>query len=280
MGRVYASVAGEPEDVASAIEEHYRPTYAGGKLPSGETGAILAIADKIDSICGCFSAGLIPTGASDPYALRRQGIGIVNIMQDKELHFSLKDLITRSLTLFSSKGDFDLVETTGRVHTFIQNRLAHILVEKGFSKDVVGAVTSAGTENLPHVWLRVKALEDLKGAPDFEPLAAAFKRVVNIIKKTEGGVQTQINAELFTHASEKDLLAAFRNVEHQVSSLFAAGDFEAALLKIASLKDAVDLFFDDVLVMAEDLQVRNNRLALLGGIAALFGQFADFSKLA
>jgi glycyl-tRNA synthetase beta chain len=266
--------------VAGAIEEHYRPTYSGGDLPSGETGALLAIADKIDSICGCFSAGLIPTGASDPYALRRQGIGIVNIMQDKEFHFSLKDLITKSLELFSSKGDFNLGETTGKVHTFIQNRLAHILVEKGFSKDVVGAVTSAGTENLPHVWLRVKALEDLKGAPDFEPLAAAFKRVVNIIKKTEGGVQTQINEELFTHASEKDLFAAFRNVEHQVSSLFAAGDFESALLKIASLKDAVDLFFDDVLVMAEDMQVRNNRLALLGRIAALFDQFADFSKLA
>ncbi|MEN8245238.1 MAG: glycine--tRNA ligase subunit beta [Thermodesulfobacteriota bacterium] len=280
MGRVYAGVVGEPEDVASAIEEHYRPTYSGGELPSGETGALLAIADKIDSICGCFSAGLIPTGASDPYALRRQGIGIVNIMQDKEFGFSLNDLIVKSLDLFRSTGDFDLVETTGRVHTFIQNRLAHILVEKGFSKDVVGAVTSAGTENLPHVWLRVKALEDLKGAPDFEPLAAAFKRVVNIIKKTEDGVQTRISEDLFTHASEKDLLAAFRAVERQVSSLFAAGDFEAALLKIASLKDAVDVFFDDVLVMAEDLEVRNNRLALLGGIAALFDQFADFSKLA
>ena len=227
-----------------------------------------------------FSAGLIPTGASDPYALRRQGIGIVNIMQDKEFGFSLKDLIVKSLELFRSKGDFDLVETTGRVHTFIQNRLAHILVEKGFSKDVVAAVTSAGTENMPHVWLRVKALEELKGAPGFEPLAAAFKRVVNIIKKTEGNVQNRVSEDLFTHTSEKDLLAAFRNVESQVSALFAAGDFEKALLEIASLKDGVDAFFDGVLVMAEDLQVRNNRLALLGGIVALFDRFADFSKLA
>ncbi len=280
MGRVYAGVAGEPEDVACAIEEHYRPTYSGGKLPKTKTGALLAIADKIDSICGCFSVGLIPTGASDPYALRRQGIGIVNIMQDKGFGFSLRDLIVKSLDLFSSKGDFDLAETTAQVHTFIQNRLAHILVEKGFSKDVVAAVTSAGTENMPHVWLRVKALEELKGAPDFEPLAVAFKRVVNIIKKTEGNVQTRVSEDLFTHASEKDLLAAFRNVESQVSALFAAGDFEKALLEIASLKDGVDAFFDGVLVMAEDLQVRNNRLALLGGIAALFDRFADFSKLA
>ena len=280
MGRVYAGVAGEPEDVACAIEEHYRPTYSGGKLPKTKTGALLAIADKIDSICGCFSVGLIPTGASDPYALRRQGIGIVNIMQDKGFGFSLRDLIVKSLDLFSSKGDFDLAETTAKVHTFIQNRLAHILVEKGFSKDVVAAVTSAGTENMPHVWLRVKALEELKGAPDFEPLAVAFKRVVNIIKKTEGNVQTRVSEDLFTHASEKDLLAAFRNVESQVSALFAVGDFEKALLEIASLKDGVDAFFDGVLVMAEDLQVRNNRLALLGGIAALFDRFADFSKLA
>ena len=158
--------------------------------------------------------------------------------------------------------------------------MAHILAEKGFSKDVVAAVTSVGSENVPQVWQRVKALEDMKGAPDFEPLAAAFKRVVNIIKKTEGGVLPRINEALFSHASEKELLAAFGIVEKEVSALMAAGNFERALLKIASLKDAVDAFFDDVLVMAEDLEVRNNRFALLGKIAALFDQFADFSKLA
>ena len=280
MGRVYAGVAGEPQDVASAIEEHYRPTYSGGKLPATKTGALLAIADKIDSICGCFSVGLIPTGASDPYALRRQGIGIVNIMQDKGFSFSLRGLIVESLERFKSKGDFDLEVTTEKVHTFIQNRLAHILVEKGFSKDVVAAVISAGTANMPHVWLRVKALEDLKGAPDFEPLAAAFKRVVNIIKKTQGGDEAGVNEALFTHSSEHNLWAAFKAAENQVSVLFSTGDFEKALLKIASLKDAVDAFFDDVLVMAEDVKVRNNRLALLGEIAALFDKFADFSKLA
>ena len=201
-------------------------------------------------------------------------------MHDQACGFSLEELILKSLAFFKTKGDFDLQATAAKVYTFIQNRLAHILVEKGFSKDVVAAVISAGTENLPHVWLRVKALEGLKGAPDFEALAAAFKRVVNIIKKTEGGVQARVDADLFTDASEKSLLAALQDVEHEVSTLFAAGEFEGALLKIATLKDKVDAFFDDVLVMAEDLQVRNNRLALLGGIAALFDQFADFSKLA
>jgi glycyl-tRNA synthetase beta chain len=280
MGRVYAGVAGEPDDVATAVEEHYRPTYSGGQLPKTATGAVLAIADKIDSICGCFSVGLIPTGASDPYALRRQGIGIVNIMLDKGFAFSLNDLIVKSLELFHEKADFPIQETVEKVHAFIQNRMAHILVEKGFSKDVVTAVTSAGAENVPNVWQRVKALQDLKGAPDFEPLAAAFKRVVNIIKKTAGGPQGQVREDLLSHATEKELFAAFKEVQVQVAELFINGDFEKALLIIASLKDPVDAFFDGVLVMAEDAEVRNNRLALLGSIAALFDQFADFSKLA
>ncbi len=280
MGRVYAGVAGEPDDVATAVEEHYRPTYSGGQLPKTATGAVLAIADKIDSICGCFSVGFIPTGASDPYALRRQGIGIVNIMLDKGFAFSLNDLIVKSLELFHEKADFPIQETLEKVYAFIQNRMAHILVEKGFSKDVVTAVTSAGAENVPNVWQRVKALQDLKGAPDFEPLAAAFKRVVNIIKKTAGGPQGQVREDLLSHATEKELFAAFKEVQVQVAELFLNGDFEKALLIIASLKDPVDAFFDGVLVMAEDAEVRNNRLALLGSIAALFDQFADFSKLA
>ena len=280
MGRVYAGVAGEPDDVASAVEEHYRPTYSGGRLPETTTGALLAIADKIDSICGCFSVGLIPTGASDPYALRRQGIGIVNIMVDKGFAFSLSDLIVKSLEFFHEKADFPVQETAEKVHTFIQNRMAHILVEKGFSKDVVAAVTSAGAENVPHVWHRVEALQKLQGAPDFEPLAAAFKRVVNIIKKTAGGSKGQVREDLLSHASEKELFAAFKEVDGQVAELFIKGDFDKALLIIASLKDTVDAFFDGVLVMAEDTEVRNNRLALLGSIAALFDQFADFSKLA
>ncbi len=280
MGRVYAGVAGEHHDVAGAVEEHYRPTYSGGRLPETKTGAILAIADKIDSICGCFSVGLIPTGASDPYALRRQGIGIVNIMLDNAFGFSLRDLIVKSLELFGAKSDVPIEVAAEKVYTFIQNRMAHILVEKGFSKDVVAAVTSAGTENVPNVWHRVKALEALKVAPDFEPLAAAFKRVVNIIKKTEDRIQGDVREDLFTHASEKALFNAYKDVERQVAALFAEGDFETALLKIASLKGAVDTFFEGVLVMAKDAQTRNNRLALLGDIAGLFDRFADFSKLA
>jgi len=279
MGRVYAGVAGEPDDVAQAIEEHYRPTRSGGKLPATTTGAVVAISDKIDSICGCFSVGLIPTGASDPYALRRQGIGIINIMLDKGFGFSLRELINESVAHFASISDLPTGETVEKVHAFIQNRMARILVEKGFSKDVIAAVTSAGAESVPDVWNRVKALEDLKGAPDFEPLAVAFKRVVNIIKKTDGHIQEDVREDLFEDASESALLKAFSDVEKRVVDLLAQGNFEAALLKIATLRDPVDQFFDGALVMAEDMQVRNNRLSLLGHIAALFNKFADFSKL-
>jgi glycyl-tRNA synthetase beta chain len=279
MGRVYAALSKEPADVASAIEEHYRPTYSGGPLPETLTGAVLAIADKIDSICGCFSVGLVPTGASDPYALRRQGIGIINIMLDQGLSIPLKDMIVKSLALFSEKSQKDVSETAENVLTFLKNRVSRQLVEEGSSKDVIAAVVNAGVDTVPEVWSRVNALERLKGAPDFEPLAVSFKRVVNIIRKAEGFEGAVVDEQLFEHPSESELLAAFKNVRHRALALLEKGRFEEGLLEIASLRDRVDAFFDGVLVMAEDKGVRHNRLALLGIIAELFDKFADFSKL-
>jgi glycyl-tRNA synthetase beta chain len=279
MGRVYAGVSKEPDDVASAIEEHYRPTYSGGALPDTLTGAMVAIADKIDSICGCFSVGLIPTGASDPYALRRQGIGIVNIMLNRELAFSLNELIVKSLSLFAANSSLDIQETANKVYTFIRNRMSHQLAEEGFSKDVIAAVIEVGADNIPDVWQRVQALEKLKGAPDFEPLAAAFKRVVNIIKKVEKINLAGVDKKLFQDASEVRLYQAFTHVKKSVAAHLKSGHYEQGLVDIASLRDSVDAFFDGVLVMAEDKKVRNNRLALLGQIAELFGKVADFSKL-
>jgi len=279
MGRVYATYAKEPADVASAIEEHYRPTYSGGPLPETLTGAVLAIADKIDSICGCFSVGLVPTGASDPYALRRQGIGIINIMLDQGLAIPLKDMILTSLTLFSEKSQEDIAETAEKVLTFLKNRMSRQLVDEGCSKDVIAAVVNAGAESVPEVWNRVNALEKLKGMPDFEPLAVSFKRVVNIIRKAEGFQGAVVDEKLFEHASERDLFAAFTNVKRLALAHLEKGRFEEGLLEIASLRDRVDAFFDGVLVMADDKGVRHNRLALLGIIAELFDKFADFSKL-
>lgn len=279
MGRVYASARGEEPAVASAVEEHYRPTYSGGPLPETVTGAILAVADKADSVCGCFKAGLIPTGASDPYALRRQGIGMVQIMLDKGFSFSLMLLIEKSLSLFGEISVRDLREISTKVYTFLQNRMEHLLAEQGFSKDVIAAVTGVSVDNVPHVWERVRALEKLKSAPDFEPIAVAFKRVVNIIRKAEYIVTGGVDESLFGHETEKRLFAACKAVKSKVAEDMRNGQFEQALLDIASLRPTVDAFFNDVLVMAEDEKIRDNRLILLKHIANLFENYADFSKI-
>ncbi|MFZ0133200.1 MAG: glycine--tRNA ligase subunit beta [Desulfobacterales bacterium] len=281
MGRVYAALAGEPAEVAAAIEEHYRPVYSGAPLPETMTGALVAIADKIDSICGCFSVGLVPTGASDPYALRRQGIGIVQIMLDKGFSFSLAALIEKSLGLYGKNSHGEPGDLSAAVLSFIKNRMAHLLGEEGFSKDVIAAVIDIAGDNVPDIWNRVRALEALKAQPDFEPLAAAFKRVGNIIRKagTAGRGSQKIDAALFEHESEGALYAAFQAVEKKAAAAVDRGRFDLALREIATLRARVDDFFDGVMVMSDEKRLRENRLALLGAIAGLFEKFADFAKI-
>ncbi|MBW1835790.1 MAG: glycine--tRNA ligase subunit beta [Deltaproteobacteria bacterium] len=283
MGRVYAAVAGEDDETAAGIEEHYRPTYSGGPLPETLTGAILSIADKIDSICGCFCAGLIPTGASDPYALRRQGIGVVQIILHNDFSFSLRELIEESITLFDIKSGQEVKAMINRVYNFLQSRMAHLLTEDGFSKDVIAAVVDVSADHVPNVWRRVHALEDLKSAPDFDPLAIAFKRVVNILKQAgvfeSAGALAPVEENLFQHECESTLYLTYKKVKRNVSENLGKGFFDRALLDVASLRNDVDAFFDGVMVLTEDMGIRKNRLTMLGHIAALFGKFADFSKI-
>ncbi len=279
MGRIYAEKKKEPGPVAAAIEEHYWPTFSGGPLPVTTPGAILAIADKIDSICGCFSAGFIPTGASDPYALRRQGIGIIQIMLDKGFDFSLTGLIEKSTALFNADGEIRIKEISQKIDAFLKSRMSYLLVEEGFSKDVISSVISIPADNLPDIREKVRGLEKMKTEPDFEPLAVAFKRVVNIIKKAGGFERKNVDVSMFEDASESALFTAFGEVKKEVAADLKTGDFGRVLLNIASLREPVDAFFDGVMIMAEDEKLRENRLALLGSISDLFGVFADFSKL-
>ncbi len=279
MGRVYALIDKEPKNVADAIEEHYRPTYSGGPLPETVTGGLLSIADKIDSICGFFSVVLTPTGAADPYALRRQGIGIIQIMLDQGFSFSLRKLIEKSLTLFGVKNAKQNLKVTDQILTFLQNRMTYQLAEEGFSKDVIAAVADVSVDNVPAVWNRVRALQDLKTAPDFEPLAVAFKRVVNIIKKADVRIKKTVDESLFEEKSEAALYSAYKKVNKNVAQHLDKGSLDKALHEIASLRDPVDAFFDGVMVMAKQKKIRNNRLALLKQISDLFGLFADFSKI-
>jgi len=283
MGRVYAQIGGESQIVALAIAEHYQPTYSGGALPQSIAGALLGIADKIDTICGCFRVRLIPTGASDPYALRRQGIGIIQILLSQNFHLSLRQLIEKSLSSFADTRDAEFSQTVERVYTFLRDRIVHLLAEGGFSKDVIAAIVSVSVDHVPNVWKRVQALQVLKSEPDFEPLAVAFKRVVNIIKQAGGrdighGAGA-VDESLFQHECETSLFSAYKKVKKKVMDHLDHGDFNKALLDIASLRGSVDAFFDGVLVMDEDTRLRGNRLALLGQISALFSLFADFSKI-
>ena len=276
MGRVYASEAGESEEVAMAIEEHYRPVYSGGPLPRSRTGAWLAVADKLDTICGCFCVGLKPTGASDPYALRRQGIGIVQIVRAHDMHLSLKEAIQAGLKPFD---DSDRDAVGEAIYAFIRNRVARILIDEGHDKDVVAAVTAASIDKIPDVWPRSVALQRLKGEADFEPLAVAFKRVVNILRKRDLHVAAQPDSTLFETAAEETLFEAYGRVKARAERSLAAGDPGQALRVIASLREPVDRFFDEVLVMTDDETLRANRLALLNQLAGLFESVADFSKI-
>lgn len=277
MGRIYAAAAGEVDAVAVAIEEHYRPTHSGGELPETMTGALLAIADKLDTICGCFQAGLIPTGASDPYALRRQVIGIVQTMLAHRLTFSLNDAIARSLELFKP-GDPAVV--AAEIQGFFRNRIARLLADEAYAKDTIAAVVDVSIDHIPNVWERAAALQALRGAEDFEPLAVAFKRAVNILRKAEFAEKIRLDPSLFRDSAETKLFEAYQAVKEKVDRALGNSDFKSALRTIATLRIPVDQFFDGVMVMAEDMELRRNRLALLQAIADLFNHIADFSKIA
>ncbi|MBW1647383.1 MAG: glycine--tRNA ligase subunit beta [Deltaproteobacteria bacterium] len=279
MGRIYALEAGELPEVAAAIEEHYRPTHAGGTLPATATGAILAVADKLDSICGCFSVGLVPTGAADPYALRRQAIGLIQILLKEEMDLSLRMLVERAAAGFEAVRRLPAAEVVAQVLRFFQQRMENMLVEQGYSRDGVQAVLGAAADRVPDAWRRVAALTALKSAPDFEPIAVAFKRVVNIIRKADPAEGRHLLPQRLAVACERELYRQLQAVAQRVETCLAAGDVAAALRETAALRNPVDAFFDGVMVMDEDAAVRANRLALLRQVAALFDRFADFSKL-
>lgn len=277
MGREYALLEGEDKRVATAIYEHYLPTQAGGELPSDSIGTFVSLADKIDTICGCFSVGLIPTGTADPYALRRCAIGILSIILDRGYAVSIPQLVEKSIALLETKRQRPAVEIVAEVVEFIRLRLVNMLTGQDYPADVVDAVLSAAFAEPVDAVERVKALAALKGREDFEPLAVAFKRVGNIIK---GGVEQEVDAVLFTDDCEKVLFAELQHVQAAVAELVAQGKYPSALEAIAGLRGPVDTFFDGVMVMDKDEAVKNNRLALLTSIAGLFKGVADFSRIA
>jgi glycyl-tRNA synthetase beta chain len=277
MGRVYALLSGEKEEVALAIYEHYLPTSAGGALPSSHAGAMLSVADKFDTIVGCFGVGLVPTGTADPYALRRQTLGIINIILEKRYLLSLSELIERSLTLLSGKIECPPKEIKADVLEFFKGRLQNLLHSKGISPDAIEAALAVGFDDLVDVQGRARALHDLRSEPGFNSLATAFKRVVNISKSHPA---QEIDPGRFEGDVERKLFEVYQTLGQTALEKIARKDYPAALKDLSLLRQPVDEFFDGVLVMAEDEKIKNNRLSLLSHISQLFFKIGDFSRIA
>ena len=278
MGREYARLAGEPEAVCQAIYEHYLPRFAGDELPASDAGAIVSIADKLDTITGCFSIGMVPTGTADPYALRRQCLGIINIILNKKYILSLSDLVAAAADLLAGKATRPKEDTVRDVLEFFSGRLSNQLTGQGAAYDAVDAVLALGIDNITDSCNRIEALQQMKKDPNFEALSISFKRVVNILKT--GAPGPGVDPSVFEHDAERRLHQKYLEIRDKVRELMAQRLYLDALRLISTIRETVDGFFDNVMVMAEDAKLRANRLALLGEIASLFASFADFSKIA
>lgn len=279
MGRHYARLAGVPQEVADAILEHYLPRSAQDALPQGALGAALGVADRLDTIVGCFAAGLAPTGSADAFGLRRAALAVLNIVASRGWPTPLGKLVDGAAQELSGRIQWTPALRT-QVLEFFKTRLRGLLVEqRKLAPDCVDAALGAGFEDVPDAIARAAAVAHLRDRPDFEPLGVAFKRVANILKG-EAVRDAQPDGGLFAHASETALWTVFGAVRGRVEALLAAADYDAALRDLATLKPAVDKFFDDVLVMDKDPKIKANRLALLGAINATFTRIADFRQLA
>ncbi|MDR2140563.1 MAG: glycine--tRNA ligase subunit beta [Deltaproteobacteria bacterium] len=278
MGSEYALADGEDPEVAKAIVEHYLPNRAGGALPTSVAGAILSVADKLDTIVGCFGVGLLPTGAADPFGLRRQALGIILIMLDRQWPWSLENYIEKALMGLGSLVKTPAKEVRQKSLEFFKARLKSHLLTLGVAPDTAESVLGLYGHNPTATVGRALALEDLKREAGFKDLAQTFKRVVNIIKKF-GSREEVAPLALLTHPAEKELLLAAEIISDEAQEIINKGDFAGLLGRVATLKGPVDLFFDQVLVDDPQPELKNARVALLGRVSQVFELVADFSRL-
>ncbi len=274
MGRYYARLDGEDAAVADAIEGHYHPRFAGDSLPQGPIATAVALADKLETIVGIWGIGLIPTGDKDPFALRRAALGVLRMVLEQPL--DLKALIADAAAAFPA--GLLSASVVDEVYAFALERLKNYLAND-YKADEIDAVLALAPTQLNEVGAVLAAVAQFKALPEAATLAAANKRVKNILKKAEGDIGT-VNPALFAEDAERALFDAIQALAPAVEAQFAAHDFAGALTQLASLRAPVDAFFDGVMVMADDLAVRANRIALLASLAALFNRVADISLLA
>ncbi len=275
MGRYYALADGEAGEVALAIEEHYYPKHSGGPTPSTLIGQAVALADKVDTLCGIFSAGLIPTGDKDPYALRRAAIGVLRILIENGLELDIVSLVEQALNRFNHS--FDKADTQRQVVEFIFDRLKGYSLDKGFGPDEFESVLAVNPTKPLDFYKRLQAIKSFRQLPEAESLAAANKRIRNILKKSETEPSDAINA--LALPEEQRLLESAQDAATTIAPFLAVKDYQGALSRLAQTETAVNAFFETVMVMTDDLNLRAQRLGLLNRLSEQFLQIADISKL-
>ncbi len=276
MGREYALLDGETKAVAQAIDEHYMPRFAGDSQPASVAGRIVSLADKIDTIVGTFSRGLIPTGSQDPFALRRQALGIVNMLKEAQYHISLSQLVAKSMELLKIADAGQQAKLQNDVADFMKLRLKNVLADAGIRYDVVDAVFVT-VDDIYGVFLRAQAVNEAV-KQDMEKTIQAFVRTGNIARKAED-VQAAVETGLLAEQVEKDLYKAYEEAASKVEKEVAAQDYAGAIATLSQLAAPIDAFFDGVMVMDKDEKIKNNRLGLLKLVDNLICQVADFSKI-
>lgn len=275
MGREYAKVSGENENVAEAIFEHYLPRFAGDILPKTKSGIVLSIADKLDSIAGFFAIGIQPTGSQDPYALRRQALGIINILMDNNLDISLKELVDLTLDNYSFI-EFNKEEVLNQIMDFFKDRIKNLFRDLGIRYDVIDAILSSNIEDIADMYARANALNSWIDKDELVEMLTAFNRVATLAQKAE---TDKVDINLMREEAEFNLYQQFQEIRSNVEHLLADKEYTKALDAFASLRPAIDNMFDSVMIMDKDEAIKNNRLAILKQIYDIMLNICDLSKI-
>ncbi len=277
MGRYYALHDGEPAEVAQALDEQYWPRFSGDRLPETRTGQVLAIADRLDTLVGIFAIGQLPSGDKDPFALRRAALGVLRILIECGIDLDLAELLTAAALHFDAK--LKAADAVDGVFDFMMERLRAYYADAGITPDVFDAVRAQRPTRPLDFHARLHAVTEFRSLAEAGSLAAANKRISNILRKTEEAIPTAVDNAKLTDAAEQALALALTNLRDSVGAQFDRGEYTEGLKALATLRDPVDQFFDHVMVMAEDATLRANRLALLQQLQALFLRVADLSRL-
>jgi glycyl-tRNA synthetase beta chain len=275
MGGYYARHDGLPVEIAQAVEDHYKPRFAGDGLPRHPVGVVVALADKLETLVGMFGIGNLPSGDKDPFALRRHALGVIRMLIEKDLALNLADLLALATPVFGGK----ITDASQALADFIYDRLAGSLREQDFSAQEVDAVLALRPARLGQIARRLAAVRAFAALPESPALAAANKRIGNILKKADA-VDAHVNAALLQEQAERALHAAMIKLLPESTAQFEAGDYTASLQTLAALRDPVDAFFDDVMVNAQEMDLRLNRLGLLKSLHVAMNRVADLSRLA